>query len=133
SGTYPFSGSTTFNTPARQRMTTTSFTTEWRIDDGATVTVANAAATANGGVFDIEGTTGNTLTFTIGPSGTSGRVIFRDNITSGEGGAIYQTRATLDFTNVSFIGNGSTKTSGHGGGALRLGSTVLGGKFSNVL
>jgi|GEM_PF-4523996 Uncharacterized protein conserved in bacteria len=134
SGTYPFSASTSFNVPGRQAMATTPFTTTWTIDDDVTVTVSNAnGGTANGAVFNIEGTTSNNLVFTIEPSGSTGRAIFRNNITGGEGGVFYQTRASLDLTNVSFIGNGSTKATGHGGGAIRFGSTVLSGKFTNLL
>ncbi len=132
-GTYQFNGSITYDNPNRQVMNATSFTTTWLVADDVTVTIANAAITsANGRVFDLE-TSGNNLVFTIAPSGSTGRVIFQNNLTSGEGGVIYAVYGRLNFTNVSFIGNGSTKTTAHGGGALRLGSTVPGATFTNVL
>jgi hypothetical protein len=83
SGTHLFADSTTFDAPARQSFATT-LTPAWLIADGATVTIANVTTTANGGVFEMN--TNNATVFTIAPSGSTGRVVFRNNITSGEGG-----------------------------------------------
>lgn len=130
SGPHVFADSTTFDAPARQQFTA-ALTPTWLIADGATVTIANVITTANGGVFEMN--TNNATVFTIAPSGSTGRVVFRNNITSGEGGVFYQNRNTLDITNASFIDNGSTKTSAHGGGALRIGSTAIATSLTNVL
>jgi autotransporter-associated beta strand protein len=130
SGTHVFADSITFDAPARQQFTTAR-TPTWLINDGVTVTITNVTTTANGGVFEMN--TNNATVFTIAPSGSTGRVIFRNNITSGEGGVFYQNRNTIDITNASFIGNGSTKTSAHGGGAFRIGSTAIATSLTNVL
>jgi autotransporter-associated beta strand protein/predicted outer membrane repeat protein len=133
SGTHVFADSTTYDAPARQQFTTV-LTPVWLVADGATVTIANVTTTANGGVFEMN--TNNATVFTIAPSGSTGRVIFRNNITSGEGGVFYQNRNTLNITNASFIGNASTKAPGsstHGGGAMRIGSTAIATSLTNVL
>jgi autotransporter-associated beta strand protein len=133
-GTYEFNGSVTYNAPARQPMNAAGYTTTWKVADNVIVTISNAATkSGNGVVFDMEGGADNTSVFTIGPSASTGWVIFLTNTTSGEGGVLYQTRGSIDFTNVSFISNASTKASAHGGGALRIGSTITRATLNNVI
>ncbi len=133
-GTHQFNGSVTYTAPAKQQMSSAGYTTTWQIADGVTVTITNnATKTGNGVVFDMEGGTDNNSVFTIGPSGSTGWVVFVSNTTSGEGGVFYQTRGTIDITNASFISNASTKATAHGGGALRIGSTITKAAFTNVL
>ncbi|WP_152032742.1 hypothetical protein [Ereboglobus luteus] len=132
SGTHAFGEDITFDPPTRQTMDATA-TPTWLIADGVTVTIANVSTASSGGVISIGGGVGNNTVFTIAPTGSTGRVIFRGNITSGEGSVFYQNRASVNITNASFIGNGSTKAAVHGGGVFRIGSTAIETRLTNVV
>ncbi len=83
----------------------------YNIYDGVTLTLRNGSSTANGGVFLAGGN------LTIGPSGTlgTGRVIFENNQTSGQGGVLYvNSGRSVNITNSIFRNNASSNNSGAG-------------------
>jgi autotransporter-associated beta strand protein len=124
SGTHTFTANTTYDPVERQA---TAAALVYHIEDDVTVAFQNASSSAAGGVFNANAAA---RSITIAPSGAlgTGRAVFRNNRTIGEGGVLY-VAGPVSVTNADFIENSASTN----GGVLR--NTSASGliEFNNVL